>query len=149
ATTCDDGCAELFATAQAHVVGVTLHARDASGATGTWFGPLPVAPGAFFVEAPRVIEEEKPEVAVLMAPNPRGVVYAEIDDEQGRVAGAALHVAPDETDAKNAVPRARFEIPPLSAGLHWIVVSGEPRGAERLAGAAIARPFFVGHAPAP
>jgi hypothetical protein len=41
-------------------------------------------------------------------------------------------------------PRARFALPPLAPGLYWLVVSGEPRGAERMAGAAVARTILVG-----
>ena len=36
-----------------------------------------------------------------------------------------------------------MDAPALAAGLHWVVASSEPRGAERLAGSTIARPFFV------
>jgi hypothetical protein len=141
--TCDDGWADIPATAQAHVVGAAFDAKAPSGATGRWFGALPVAPGAFQISAARVIEEGKPEVAVLIAPNPRNVVYAEIDDESGRAAAAALPVAVEPGDP---TPRARFELPPLASGVHWIVVSGEPRGAEHLGGAAVARPILVGKA---
>ncbi len=44
-------------TAYAHVVGVGLEARTASSPSlsGSWFGALPVAPGAFFVSAQRVL----------------------------------------------------------------------------------------------
>jgi len=139
-----DGWAEIPAVAEGHVAGVELDAKDPGGKRGVWFGALPVAPGAFFVGAPRHVAENEAQTAVLVAPNPRTVVYAEVDDEQGRVFAAALPLAIEPGDP---VPRARFEVPPLARGLHWIVVSGEPRGAERLAGAAIARPFLVGDAP--
>jgi len=137
------GWAELRVTAQAHVVGLRIDAKDDTR-RGVWFGALPVAPGAFFVSAPRFVPEGKSETAVLVAPNPRDVVYAEVNDERGRVFAAAL---PLRTEAGDPVPRARFEMPPLAPGLHWIVVSGEPRGAERLSGATIAKPFLVGGAP--
>lgn len=142
-TSCEDGWAEFSARAMAHVTGAGFHAHVPTDpkVDGNWFGALPVAAGAFFVSAPRVMAAGTPNLAVLVAPNPRKVVYAEVDDEQGRVFAAAL---PVETDATDTIPRARFEIPPLANGLHWLTVSGEPRGAERLAGAAIARPFFVG-----
>ena len=139
-----DGWAELEAVAEGHVVGLQIEARAPDGKKGVWFGALPVAPGAFFVGAPRHVPEGKAETVVLVAPNPRNVVYAEVDDERGRVFAAALPLAVEPGDP---VPRARFEMPPLASGLHWIVVSGEPRGAERLAGAAIAKPFLVGDAP--
>ncbi|MBX3185873.1 MAG: hypothetical protein KF819_02615 [Labilithrix sp.] len=143
ATTCGDGWAEVPVMAQAHVVGSGFDAR-AAHATGRWFGSIPVAPGAFFVSMPRVIPEGTPSAAVLLAPNPRDVVYAELDDEQGRVAAAALKVVVEPGDP---TPRARFELPPLAAGVHWLVVSGEPRGGERLAGAATAKAILVGGAP--
>lgn len=139
-----DGWAKIDAVAEGHVVGLQVDAKDPDGKTGVWFGALPVAPGAFFVGAPRHVPEGKAETVVLVAPNPRNVVYAEVDDERGRVFAAALPLAVEPGDP---VPRARFEMPPLAPGLHWLVVSGEPRGAERLAGAAIAKPFLVGGAP--
>ncbi len=149
ATTCGAGWAEVAVTAQAHVVGigVTAHsvarADGAEAPVGTWFGALPVAPGAFFVSMPRVVKAGEPATVVLIAPNPREVVYAELDDTRGRVVAGALKVAVEPGDP---TPRARFELPPLAPGLHWLVVSGEPRGAERLAGAAVAKSIFVGRA---
>ncbi|MBX3207253.1 MAG: hypothetical protein KF764_19555 [Labilithrix sp.] len=139
-----DGWAEIAAVADGHVAGIQIDAKDPDGRHGTWFGALPVAPGAFFVGAPRFVRAGTKETAVLVAPNPRTVVYAEVDDERGRVFAAALPLAVEPGDP---VPRARFAMPALAPGLHWIVVSGEPRGAERLAGAAIAKPFLVGDAP--
>jgi hypothetical protein len=138
-----DGWAEIPAVAEGLVSGVQINAKDREGHEGVWFGALPVAAGAFFIGAPRWIPEGKAETAVLVAPNPRTVVYAEVDDEHGRVFAAALPVSIEPGDP---VPRARFSMPPLAPGLHWLVVSGEPRGAERLAGAAIAKPFLVGGA---
>jgi hypothetical protein len=143
---CANGWAEIEATAIGHVVGASIVAtakapQTTQTATGSWFGVLPVAAGAFQPNLPRVVPEATAATAVLVAPNPRTVVYAEVDDETGRAAAAALDVRVEPGDA---TPRARFDIPPLAAGLHWLVVSGEPRGGERLGGAAIARPFFVG-----
>jgi hypothetical protein len=139
-----DGWAEITAVAQGHVVGIQIDAKDQDGRKGVWFGALPVAPGAFFVGVPRFVAEGTPETAVLVAPNPRDVVYAEVDDERGRVFAAALPVVVEPGDP---TPRTRFKMPALAPGLHWLVVSGEPRGAERLAGAAIAKPFLVGGTP--
>jgi hypothetical protein len=147
ATTCGVGWAELPVTAQAHVVGigVVAHAPSREGPdapSGKWFGALPVAPGAFFVSMPRVLPAGAPSTVVLIAPNPRDVVYAEIDDTRGRVAAVALPLAVEPGDP---TPRARFELPALAPGLHWLVVSGEPRGAEHLAGAAVAKTILVGN----
>jgi hypothetical protein len=108
---------------------------------GRWFGALPVAAGAFFISTPPALEEKKAQPVVLLAPNPRDVVYVELDDTRGRVAAAALPVA---TEAGDPTPRARFELPPLAPGLYWLVVSGEPRGAEHMAGAAVSKAILVG-----
>ena len=172
-TPCASGWAEFPMTAQAHVTGSGFTARrttpgpggasaDAdAGAVATataeggaeagagapkhpagrWFGALPVAAGAFFIRTPRTLEENKPSTVVLVAPNPRDVVYAELDDTRGRVVAAALAVA---TEAGDPTPRARFELPPLVPGLYWLVVSGEPRGAEHMAGAAVSKAILVG-----
>lgn len=172
ATTCGGGWAEFPMTAQAHVTGSAFVAyrpkageagagadagADAGAGAGAdagagagrhpvgrWFGALPVAPGAFFISMPRVLEEKKPQTAVLIAPNPRDVVYAELDDTRGRVVAGALKVA---TEAGDPTPRARFELPPLAAGVYWLVVSGEPRGAERMAGAAVSKTIVIGDVP--
>ena len=170
ATPCVSGWTEFAMTAQAHVTGSGFTARrvapnagtdanadaDAGAASdagadagapspklpaGRWFGALPVAAGAFFIRTPRTIEENKPAAVVLLAPNPRDVVYAELDDTRGRVAAAALAVA---TEAGDPTPRARFALPPLAPGLYWLVVSGEPRGAEHMAGAAVSKAILVG-----
>lgn len=114
---------------------------SSNGPTGRWFGALPVAPGAFFISMPRAIQANVATHAVLIAPNPRDVVYAELDDVRGRVVAAALALKVEPGDA---TPRARFELPPLAPGLYWLVVSGEPRGAEHLAGAAVAKTIVVG-----
>lgn len=158
ATTCGAGWAEFPMTAQAHVTGAGFVARGrataevdggadgganagAGGVTGKWFGALPVAAGAFFVSVPRWLKENEASTAVLIAPNPRDVVYAELDDTRGRVVAAALPVATEKGDP---TPRARFDLPPLAPGLYWLVVSGEPRGAEKMAGAALGKTFVVG-----
>jgi hypothetical protein len=145
-TTCDSGWAEVGLIAEAHVTGGGFKATvpNHAEATGEWFGGLPVAAGSFFPSIDRVIAENKPATAVLIAPNPRTVVYTEIDDASGRAFAAALPVVVEPGDP---TPRARLAIPPLAAGLHWLVVSGEPLGATTLAGATIARPFVVGTAP--
>jgi hypothetical protein len=143
ATTCGAGWAEFPLTAQAHVTGATFlaHSKTADEDSGRWFGALPVAAGAFFIRMPRTIDAGVATSAELVAPNPRDVVYAEIDDTHGRIVAAAL---PVKNDGKDPTPRARFDIPPLAPGLYWLVVSGEPRGAEHMAGAAVAKTFLAG-----
>ena len=111
---------------------------------GEWLGVMPVAAGAFYIGIDRVLEENRATSAVLVAPNPRNVAYAEIQDRRGRIVAAALE---PKVEPGDPTPRARFEIPPLAAGLYWIVASGEPRGGEHLQGAAIARAFLVGRGP--
>ncbi len=155
---CPEGWAETALTAQAHVVGTKFVAtagkpedfdpdagapKDPTG-FGEWFGVMPVAAGAFYIGIDRVVEEGKPTAAVLVAPNPRNVVYAELQDRHGRVVAAALEPTVEKGDP---TPRARFALPPLGSGLYWIVASGEPRGGEQMAGAAIARAFVVGNGP--
>jgi hypothetical protein len=141
-----DGFWKVSAAAEGLVAGLGIDAKDASGGHGSWFGAIPVAPGAFFIDLPRFVPSRKEESVVLVAPNPRTVVYAEINDTHGRVFAVALPLAATDEDP---VPRARLTMPPLAPGLHWIVASGEPRGAERMAGASIAKPFVVGTSPVP
>jgi hypothetical protein len=62
----------------------------------------------------------------------------EIDDARGRVFATALALAADAGWAHGG-----FDAPPLDEGLYWLVTSGDPRGAETLEGATIARPFSV------
>ncbi len=138
---CENGWAEIDATALGHVVGIGVTATSkTSDAKGSWYGVLPVAAGAFQPSMERTVAAGKPFTAVLIAPNPRSVVYAEVDDLTGRAAAAALDVKVEPGDP---TPRARFDVPPLAEGLHWLVVSGEPRGGEKLGGATIAKPFMV------
>jgi len=141
------GWAVLPMTAQAHVVASGFAVREHDGheaaPRGEWFGPMPVAPGAFFIAVPRHVPAVTPSAARLVAPNPRHVVYAELHDEEGRVAAAALEVAVEKDDPS---PVARFELPALVPGLYWVVASGEPRGGEHLSGAAATRAFLVGDA---
>lgn len=135
----DGGASDAGADASATDGGAS--GASAKHPAGRWFGALPVAAGAFFISTPSAIEANKPQTVVLIAPNPRDVVYAELDDTRGRVAAAALPVA---TEAGDPTPRARFALPPLAPGLYWLVVSGEPRGAEHMAGAAVSKAIVVG-----
>jgi hypothetical protein len=139
-----EGWAELALVAEAHVVGLRIDVRDAEGQTGAWYGALPVAPGAFAITMPRRVSEGEGVKAEILAPNPRHVAYVEIDDAQGRVYASALTLVERK---ERLWPAAVFSIPPLSPGLHWLVVAGEPRGAEGMTGASIGRPFWVGPPP--
>ena len=139
ATTCDGGWAEIIAEPLIHVIGLSLHARARDGRTGDWAGAPPVAPGASHVALPSSIDADSPLSLELVAPSARQIVYLEVDDEAGRAYATALAL---ET-TPGSMPRAQFTLPAMHEGLHWLVTSGEPRGAESLRGAAIARPFWV------
>lgn len=142
--TCDGGYAEFVATAMAHVTGLTLEAVSADRTRGHWFGALPVAAGAFHVETPRWRPVASPSEAVILAPNPRKLVYVELNDAMGRVLGAALPLSVRPGDP---VPRAELTLPPLAQGLYWLVVSGDAGGAEELTGATVAKPIVAGAPP--
>jgi hypothetical protein len=133
--------------AMGHVTGIGVKAVLDGATVGEWFGALPVAAGAFQPALPAVVPASTPSDLRLVAPNPRTVVYAEVDDDRGRVAAEALAVTTPGPGPGASVPSATFRVPALANGLHWLVVSGEPRGAETRSGAAMAWPFLVGSAP--
>lgn len=137
---CDDWV-ELHATALGQTAGATLEARDAQGAVvGKWYGLLPTAPGAFEVITPRVVTAG--DTLRFIAPNPRTTAYVEVDDEQGREFGAVLPLAVREG---SPMPQTELVLPKtLLPGRHWLVVSGNPRGAEKMSGATLARSFVLG-----
>ena len=138
-TTCAEGWAEISAQPIIHVVGLSLHAHAAGGKSGDWYGSPPVAPGASYVALPPTLDGREAHAFDVIAPTAREVAYVEVDDAEGRAVAAALTL-----EAKpGEQPHARFEVPPLAGGLHWLVTSGEPRGADSLRGAALARPFWV------
>ncbi len=149
-TTCALGWAELSAEPIIHVVGLSLHARARPGegpdaaSHGDWYGSPPVAPGASYVALPPSIEAGKARPIDVVAPTAREVAYVEIDDTAGRAFAAALPLKAEP----GGLPHAEVVMPPLAEGLHWLVTSGEPRGAESLRGAALARPFWVEAHPA-
>jgi hypothetical protein len=138
-TTCAEGWAEISAQPIIHVVGLSLHAHAAGGKSGDWYGSPPVAPGASYVALPPTLDGREAHAFDVIAPTAREVAYVEVDDAEGRAVAAALAL---ETQP-GGLPHARFEVPPLAGGLHWLVTSGEPRGADSLRGAALARPFWV------
>jgi hypothetical protein len=135
------GYSELTATALGAAASTAFDV-SVGDQKGTWFGTLPTAPGAFSIQvAPIIYTDETPlekRGALLVAPNPRPVVYVEIDSEEGREYAAAL---PVKMDAKDPIPRALLDLPELHEGVHWIVASGDPRGAEKMTGATIAKGF--------
>lgn len=136
--TCDDGYAFGNLRATFHTVGLTIAAKTRDGHEGTTFLALPVAHGAFYVDAAREVPPMAPFAVTVRAPGERKVAYAEIDDDDGRVFATTLALTPEPSG-----PSAAFLAPPLPEGTYWIVTSGDPRGAEKLEGAAIARAINV------
>jgi len=142
--TCEAGWAELSLTARAHVVGASLHAQMAASVTdaarvGDWFGAIPVAGGALFVPMPTVLPADSSREMAVHSPTPQSRAYVEIDDAQGRAFARAVDLLPDETGMRSA----RFEVPALLPGNDFLVVSSDPRGAEKPAGATLVYPFLV------
>jgi hypothetical protein len=131
AVTCASGWAELVVTPTFHVTGVSLHAKK-DQKEGLWFGPIRVAGGASHVLAPMRIAPGVARGVDVTAAGPKGTIYAEIDDAEGRAAAAIL-----------AAPNATFALPPLGEGLYWIVTSNDPRGPEAIEGGTVARPVLV------
>jgi hypothetical protein len=144
-TTDESGWAELHATAQIHVVALGLRSETRGGTTprrGAWYGALPVAPGASIVDVPFEIPAGEPHAFDVVVPTVLPRVYVEVDDDVGRAFATALDVERTESG-----PHAVVHVRPLPAGNYWLVTAGDPRGAESVSGAAVARPFVVGDAP--
>jgi hypothetical protein len=144
AVTCKNGWAVLSGTANGHVLGTGLVAKANDGREGHWFGALPVAGGSAFVAIPARVAPGAPLKLEAVLPTVRRLGYAEVDDEAGRAFAQTLSFEPDS----GGFLRASIDLPPLADGTYWLVTSGEPRGAETLSGSAMARPFYVGDAPA-
>lgn len=123
-----------------HVVGATIRAKSAAGAEGTWFGALPVAGGADDVAMPRPWPESTEVPLTVRSLGVAKNTYLEIDDDHGRVFGAALSLVPSASGETSADVR----VPPLSAGAYWIVTSRTARGAADIEGGTLARPLYVG-----
>jgi hypothetical protein len=138
ATTGRDGWTELRANAEIHVVALGLRASSSSGASGQWYGALPVAPGGAFVSMPTTIPAGAPHTFDVLISTVLSRVYVEVDDAVGRAFAASPPVTRGPEGA-----RAVFDLRALGPGTYWLVTAGDPRAAESLAGAAIARPFVV------
>jgi hypothetical protein len=140
-TTEADGWAELHATPEIHVVALGLAVTSKTTGVpidGDWYGALPVAPGAAFVEMPMTIPAGEPHSFDVDVPTVLPRIYTEVDDASGRAYAASL---PVERTANGA--HARFDVRPLTPGDYWLVTAGAPRAAELLEGSAVARPFVV------
>ncbi|HEX7600912.1 MAG TPA: hypothetical protein VF316_04875 [Polyangiaceae bacterium] len=137
---CNDSTGVLHILPETHVAGLRLRAKGEDGKTGEWYGALPVAPGALWVDVP-THAPSGPLTLKVTAANARTRAYVEVEDEAGRVFAASPALVADGTDP---FPHASITTPPLQPGLHWIVVSGEPDGATHMTGATRALPVVVG-----
>jgi hypothetical protein len=133
----DGGWTEATVVAEYLVGGWTLVAAGASVETGTWYGSLPVSPGAATVNLPLRIDAGGPCPLRFVVPPATRRLYVTVDDAEGRDFGVAL-------DARDGV--ADTELPPLAPGLYWLLTSADPHGAETLTGSTVARPFRIGPA---
>jgi len=136
ATTCANGWARLDASPILFSAALSLHAQTTDGRAGDWFGELPVAPGAMDVRI-GTAKSGAPVHLDVRAPSER-TAYVEVDDERGRAFAAVTTLRSSAAGAT-----ASFDVASLSPGLAWVVTSSEPRGAETLGGATLARPFLV------
>jgi len=116
--------------------GVELHAKDGEERAGVWYGALPVVPGAMHV-ALRAISPEGPVHVAVTSAGARTIAYVEIDDDTGREAATVLAL-------RGEPPRADATLDVRSPGKHFVVVSGEPTGAESMSGATRAFPIWIG-----
>jgi len=137
--TCASGYAFGAVKALFHTVGMRLTAKARDGREGSTFSAYPVAHGAYYVDAARDVPANMPFAVTVRAPGVRDVAYAEVDDSRGRVFATPLALTPDVLG-----PSAAFEVPPLPAGAYWVVTSSDPKGAERIEGATVARALRVG-----
>ncbi len=137
--TCKSGYSFGSAKALFHTVGMRVTAKSPDGKEGSTFSAFPVAHGAYYVDAARDVPSNMPFAVTVRAPGVRNVAYAEIDDTHGRVFATTLALTQEP-----AGPSAAFEAPKLPAGLYWIVTSSDPKGAERIEGATVARVLRVG-----
>lgn len=136
------GYARFQATALGQAASTQFEATGPNGEKGVWFGTLPTAPGAFSIQIPPILNEGVKREAIVVAPNPRKVAYVEIDDAEGRVWAGALPLSVEPGDS---LPRAHVPLGDLPDGDYWLVASGDPRGAEKMMGATIAKRFRVGN----
>jgi hypothetical protein len=137
---CNDATGVLRVLPEAHVAGLRLRAKGEDDKTGEWYGALPVAPGALWVDVP-THAPPGPLTMTITAANARTRAYVEVEDEAGRLFAASPALV---ADAANPFPHATITTTALQPGLHWIVVSGEPDGATHMVGATRALPVVVG-----
>ncbi len=141
APTSGGGWSEARVTADGLVATWTLSATAAAppAATGSWYGELPVSPGAAAVDLPPNIPAGAPYPLDFVVPPASRRLYVTVDDDTGRDFGAALEVAPSNKGASASVT-----IPPLAPGVYWLVTSSDARPASASTGSTLPRPFRVG-----
>lgn len=138
APTCAAGYTSLVVQGMGHVFGLRATATAPGGATGAWYGALPVVPGGDQITIePREPGERAPISVRVRAASAKPLVYVEIVDDVGREFAASAPVV-----ATGGFGEATIAVPALSRGKHFAVVSSRPDGF-RL-GTAVARAFRVG-----
>ena len=138
AKTDERGWAQLIATAQMHYASLGIKAQSEAGALGEWAGTLATAPGASHGALPARLAPDTPYSFELVGASEH-LAYVEIQDAQGRVWADTIAFVADA----NGAPRATVRMPRLHDGLHWLVTSGTPSGAEKMSAGTLVDPFFV------
>jgi hypothetical protein len=105
--------------------------------TAEWSGALPVSAGAATVDLPPILPPGAPRTLELTVPPASPRLYLEVRDVVGRDFGAALDIDRASGGHANAV------LPPLAAGVYWLVTSLDAHGGESMTGTTVARPFHV------
>lgn len=136
---CPSGATTLDVLPLLQVAGLTLRARAKGGATGEWFGALPVALGAMHLGSGDVTDR-----TTVTAPGAARRAYVELCDDRGRARAWVLSLAPDAAEPR---PHAALDLAGVPAGSYWLAISPDPRGAEKLSSSTIARRLHVGPAP--
>jgi hypothetical protein len=112
---------------------LTVHPPAGNEPASTWYGSLPISVGATHARLPFAIAADTPFPLTLDLPPASTPVYLEVDDADGRDFATPLEAGADN--------QAHATLPPLHAGLYWLVTSSSPRGVETMTGSTLARPF--------
>jgi hypothetical protein len=137
ARTSKDGWADVRVTAEFLSASWTIEAK-AGGDVGSWYGALPVAPGAAGAELPALVPPAKAYPLALVVPPATRRLYVEVDDAWGCDFAAAV-----DASSASGSGAVGVTLPALAAGDYWLVTSSDARGAEALTGSTVARPFVV------
>lgn len=140
APTCAAGYTSLVVQGIGHVFGLRATATAPAGATGAWYGALPVVPGGDEITfEPRAPTEAAPLTVRVRTASAKPLVYVEIVDDVGRELAVSAAVV-----ESGGFGEATVTIPSLPRGKHFAVVSSRPDGFHL--GTAVARAFRVGAA---